>query len=407
MATMSFPSRREYLAALYPRYREAGKREQGRMLDECCLTTGYNRKYATRLLNGPKPARERKSPSAPRGRTYTSEDVCYLKKLWEILDYPCGERLKPQVPELVRVLERCGELSVPPAVKEQLSRMSARTMDRRLALFTGEVVRRIHGTTKPGSLLKKQIPIVLSRWDETRAGYTELDLVAHCGPSAQGAFACTLNITDLATGWTEEAAILGKAEARVKDAFHAIERDLPFPLLGIDPDNGSEFINWPLFRYCLSKKIAFTRGRPSHKNDNAHIEEKNWTHVRKIVGYERLETDAEVRVLNELYRGPLRLYMNFFQPAMKLIEKTRVGGKLRRTYDTPRTPCQRALECPEIVPETKERLTALYGTLNPVKLKRDIEKKLDELFKLVRERKQQKVPVTFSLSQRIAPKLHF
>lgn len=402
---MSMTTRKAYLASIYKRYRFSGGKEKSAILDEFCLSTGYQRKYAIRLLNAPL----RLTPTVCHGKreTYTNEDIYYLKKVWDVLDYPCGQRLRSMVPEMMTVLERCGELVVPEAVATHLLAMSAPTMDRRLVPFKRSIRRAIHGTTKPGSLLKKQIPIVLSRWDEKRPGYCELDLVAHCGNSASGDFVSTLNITDLATGWTEEEAVVGKAQKRVISAITCIEKRLPFKLVGLDPDNGSEFINWQLFTYCLAKKIEFTRSRPNKKNDNAHIEQKNWTHVRKIVGYQRLETNEQADLLNKLYRGPVRLYMNFFQPTMKLIKKERIGGRLKRRYDVPKTPYQRVLEHPAISLETKERLSALYLTLNPAALKREIEEGIAVLHKAATQRKTKHATVTFSMIERMPVKLHF
>ena len=252
------------------------------------------------------------------------------------------------------------------------------------------------------------------RWNEKIPGYTELDLVAHCGMSASGDFISTLNITDLATGWTESGAVLGKAQNRVFEALKEVQSRLPFRLKGIDPDNGSEFINWQLYRYCLEQRIKFTRGRPGKKNDNPYIEEKNWTHVRKIVGYDRLETRDEFEVLNSLYEGPLRLYLNFFQPVMKLTKKTKVGGRLKKKYDTPATPYRRILKSRSVPKTQKEKLIITYMALNPVKLKAEIERHLTMLRKLTRERKvlkaaqsKQAARVTFPMIKRMPVKLHF
>lgn len=398
------PSRKEYLKQIYQRYRFSLRQEKTLILDEFCLNTGYQRKYATRILNGP--LREA-APRIGRRETYTNEHVYYLKKIWDILDQPCGQRLKPMIPEMIRVLARCKELVVPDSLIAGLVKMGSATIDRRLEPFRKNIWRRIHGTTKPGSLLKKQIPIVLSRWNEKVPGYTELDLVAHCGMSASGEFISTLNITDLATGWTESAGVMGKAQGRVKEALEGIQNRLPFRLLGIDPDNGSEFINWQLYFYCQRQKIQFTRGRPGKKNDNPYIEEKNWTHVRKIVGYDRLDTTDELEVLNSLYAGPLRLYLNFFQPVMKLAKKTRVAGQLKKKYDIPQTPYHRLLKARGMRKAGKQELTALYETLNPVKLKTQIEQHLKLLTKLVKEQRALTQPrkelarVTFPVIQRI------
>lgn len=399
-------SRQEYLSQIYGRYRQAPKKEKIMILDEFCLNTGYHRKHASRILNAPLDLRPK--VRVGKAETYTNEHIYYLKKIWDILDYPCGQRLKPMLSEMIRVLARCQELVVPESIAEQLVKISSATIDRRLELFRKNIWHRICGTTKPGSLLKKQIPIVLSRWNEKLPGFTELDLVAHSGSSATGDFISTLNITDLATGWTESQAVLGKAQARVFEALKLIRSRLPFALKGIDPDNDSAFINWQLFRYCLEQKIKFTRIRPGKKNDNAHIEEKNWTHVRKIVGYDRLDTKDELEVLNSLYQGPLRLYLNFFQPVMKLMEKKRIGGKLIKKYDTAKTPYQRLLKSRSIRKDKKQELTKLYETLNPVKLKTEIEQHLALLRKLVKEQKEKKtipnsqlISVTFPMIKRI------
>lgn len=400
-------ARKEYLSQIYPRYRQANKPGKTQMLDEFCATTGYQRKYAVRLLNGPLITGARYQRARPL--TYTNEHVYYLKKIWDILDNPCGVRLKPMVQEMIAVLKRCKELIVPDSIASRLCQMSAKTMDRRLEIFKSRLLRTIHGTTKPGSLLKKQIPMQLSRWNESIPGFTELDLVAHCGMNATGDFISTLNLTDLATGWTEAQALMGKAQVRVKDALSAIQSRLPFKLKGIDPDNGGEFINWNLYRYCVAEKIRFTRGRPGKKNDNPYIEEKNWTHVRKIVGYDRLDTADELAILNGLYAGLLRLYLNFFQPVMKLAEKKRIGGRLIKKYDTAQTPYQRILASRSIGKERKQELTQLYLTLNPVKLKRDTGHQLAILRKLVEEQKEKrKQPerVTFFVSQRSLARLH-
>lgn len=408
MLTMSMKARKEYLKQIYQRYRKAGRAGKVLILDEFTRATGHNRKYAVRILNGP--LKLEAGPYPGKGETYTSNDVYYLKKIWDILDNPCGVRLKPMVSEMIQVLARCKELVVPAEVTAHLKRMSAKTMDRRLEPFKSRLIRTIHSTTKPGSLLKKQIPIVLSRWNEKIPGYTELDLVAHCGMSATGEFISTLNLTDLATGWTESAAVLGKAQNRVFAALLGIQQRLPFPLKGIDPDNGSEFINWPLLRYCLGQKIQFTRGRPGKKNDNPYIEEKNWTHVRKIVGYDRLDTTDELEVLNSLYSGPLRLYLNFFQPVMKLAEKKRTGGKLIKKYDVAQPPYQRVLYSRGTSKSKKQELVALYQTLNPVKLKTEIHDHLKLLRRLVKEQliqRKEQGKVTFSMTKRIPAKVTF
>ena len=264
-------------------------------------------------------------------------------------------------------------------MKEKLLTASPSTIDRLLKPWRASVRRTLHSTTKPGSFLKRQIPIQLSRWDEKRPGFSEIDLCAHNGGNPEGEFANTLVDTDLATGWTEQEAFLGKAQKRVLTSLKNIDEERPFPRLGIDSDTGGEFINWLLYTFCQDYAIVFTRGRPGKKNDNPYVEQKNWTHVRKVVGYHRYDTQTQVNLLNDLYRHELRLYENFFQPVMKLIAKRREGGRQHRTYDRPQTPYQRVLASSYVSETKKQELRTLYVTLNPAALRRKMELKLQTL----------------------------
>jgi len=316
------------------------------MLKEFCRSTGYNNKYAIRILMA---GHEYKMPIINRKGhcIYTNEDIVWLKKIWEIMDYSCGQRLAPQLGEIISKLVFFKELNIPETTQKRLNNISSATIDNRLKRFKNELRLKINSTTRPGSLLKSQIPIRTVSWNETRIGYCELDTVAHCGDSANGEFISSLDLTDILTQWTETEAIMGKAQSRVIAGVNNIKNRLPFSLLAIDPDNGSEFINWQLFEYCMAKKIEFTRGRPYAKNDNAHIEQKNWTQVRKVFGYRRRETEAELDLMNDLYRNELRLYKNFFTANIKLIDKKRAGlnnEKIKRIYDQAKTPYQRVLD---------------------------------------------------------------
>lgn len=357
------------------------------LLDECCKMTGLNRKYVIVSLSAAtdleyKSIRQRKA----RKEIYDKRFVVVLKKIWEIMDYPCGARLKPVLSEMVEKLVAFKEITVSQEMKQKLMNVSRSTIDEKLKRSRVQIRRRIQGTTKPGSLLKNQIPIRTSSWEESRPGFCELDTVAHCGDSAAGEFANTLDVTDILTGWTEQEVFLGKAEKRVKEGLFSIKERLPFSLLGIDPDNGSEFINWQMYRFCVEANIEFTRGRPYKKNDNAHIEQKNWTHVRQIYGYDRIEEQDIVDLMNDLNRNELRLYKNFFQPTIKLIDKKRVGAhkeKIKRIYDVPKTPYRRVLLCDEISDKKKKELTILYDTLNPAHLRRTILKKLAVIKKCI------------------------
>lgn len=396
MPHMSLNSRREYLIRVKSKYLKADIEKKTQMLDEACRITGLVRKYVITLLGTStdlrfRVVRQRKARKA----TYGNNVVYYLKKIWEILDYPCGQRLKPLLGEMVRKLRDFKELTVPDEIAEKLSRISHATIDRKLERYRKDIRRRIQTTTKPGSLLKNQIPIRTSSWEEKKPGSCELDTVAHCGGSAAGEFANTLNVTDILTGWSEQETVMGKAEKRIVSALDRIAQRLPFPLLAVDPDNGGEFINWTLYHYCVKRKIDFTRGRPYQKNDNAHIEQKNWTHVRKVYGYDRIEDEEVVTLMNDLNRNELRLYKNFFQPTIKLIDKKRMGKhkeKIKRTYDIPKTPYQRVLNCKEVPLEKKNELRKIYAALNPAELRRSIIRKLDTIQRALASKRKKSDP---------------
>lgn len=379
---MSQRSKREMIEAIRPRYLKANKAGKEQILDEFIATTGYHRKYAIRVLkHGPKP-KGLKKPG--RRKIYQGEVVEELEKIWEIYGRICSKRLHPFLPEGVQVLERCKELSLSPEIKQLLLSMSRATIDRCLkkARFTPSQ----HGlsTTKPGSLLKKAIPIrTFTPWEDEHPGFLEIDLVAHCGQSTEGIYLNTLTATDLATGWTECLALPNKTQFAVSQAIAVLRKNLPFPLLGLDSDNGSEFINDTLYRYCFSEQITFTRSRPYQKNDQAHVEQKNWSVVRHTVGYDRLETPDELSLLGSIY-ADLRLYINFFQPVLKLVAKKRVDGKTIHTYDQAKTPFRRVLELDSLPVEIKARLTDQYLHLNPVALRTSIDSKVALLWKIVR-----------------------
>lgn len=393
MSSMSLHARQEYLQKVKPRYLKASTDEKSAMLDEYCANTKLNRKYVIWCLGATiSLVAKIQKPRKKRRPTYGNNETFYLKTIWEILDYPCGQRLKPMLPEMVIVLKRCNELIVPMDVAQKFQRIAASTIDEKLKRYRAMIRRRFNSTTKPGSLLKSHIPIRTSSWQEARPGYCELDTVAHCGLSASGEFVNSLTVTDILTQWTETEAVVGKAEHRIKEALDTVKTRLPFKLKAIDPDNGSEFINWQLYHYCEEQEIEFTRGRPYKKNDNAHVEQKNWTHVRKVFGYERRETPEEAAIMNDLARNELREYKNFFQPTIKLVDKKRVGKhqeKIKRIYDTPKTPYQRVLNCPDVSQKKKDELKALYLTLNPVALRKTIQQQLTRLRNCTRQRKQQ------------------
>jgi hypothetical protein len=376
---MSLKSRRELIKKVKNRYLKSNKREKTRILDELAKNTELNRNYLHQVLS-PKIDLDFVNPINKKKRErYGPEVIAKLKEIWELFDYPCGQNLVPMLEEYIKSLEKFKEMSFSLEVKQKLLTISSSTIDRRLKRSKRFKKGKVFSTTKPGSMLKKNIPIKTSSWDEQRIGFGELDTVAHCGDSASGEFIFSLTYTDIVTQWTESVAVMGKSQIGIKEGLDDIESRLPFALLGIDPDNGGEFINWQLYRHCVSKDIEFTRGRPYHKNDNAHIEQKNWTHVRKLVGYTRLDKDYQRRVLNSLYRKEWRLFKNFFIANKKLISKKRVGTRIKKVYDKTKTPYQRLLESKEYSKKQKEALKAIYVKLNPVELKRNIDKKLKKI----------------------------
>ena len=379
---MSLNSKRELVDVVRGRYLKARKSEKQKILDEFTCATGYHRKHAIRVLKN----RVRKSQRRKRTgykTIYGSEVVQALEQIWEIYGQICSKRLQPFVAEGIRVLERCQEIELSEETKALLLKISSASIDRCLRAVR---LKTPHGlsTTKPGSLLKNLIPVrTFTEWDAERPGFLEIDLVAHCGNTTEGQYLNTLTCTDLATGWTDVTALRHRSQEAVSEAIQRMRHRLPFPLLGIDSDNGSEFINDLLYRYCLNEKITFTRSRPYQKNDQAHVEQKNWSVVRHTVGYDRWETEQELVLLKSIY-DDLRLYINFFQPSFKLIAKERLGNKTRKQYDPAKTPYQRVLDRTDISLEAKARLMNLYVQLNPAELRRRIDQKTAKLWNISR-----------------------
>jgi hypothetical protein len=376
---MSCASRRDYLRRIYARYQGASWEEKQLILDEFCANCDYNRKYAIGILNGPAPsggpmARRRRR----RGFTYGPRVLSILKAVWEAADYPWSVRLKALLPEWMPWIRRRYRLSA--ESERQMLQISPRSIDQRLRGEKRKRRRKLYGRTKPGTLLKHHIPVKTDHWDVQVPGFTEIDLVSHSGDSASGEFCYSLNVTDIHTGWTETRALLGKSQEAVRAALAAVGEALPFPLRGIDSDNGSEFINDHLLRYCQAQGIQFTRGRPYKKDDNAHIEQKNWTHVRRLLGYVRYDSEAAREAMNDLYEQELRWFQNLFLPSVKLARKERIGSRLRRRYEAPQTPFQRVTAAPATNPERVAELQRLRERLDPFELSRTIQTKLESIF---------------------------
>jgi hypothetical protein len=364
---MSFQGKRELLAQTTPRYRVAAPRQKRAILDEFVAATGYARKYAIQLLGRP-----HVPPSAPitrpRARTYGPDVVAALTVAWAAANYVCAKRLAPFLPELVASLERHGHLALSDEVRAQLLTLSPATADRLLRPLRERTRPRGIGTTKAGTLLKHKVPIrTFAEWDDIRPGFMEADAVAHCGTRAEGPYLSSLVLTDVATGWTECLPLLHHGYADVLGALDQARARLPFPLRGLDTDNGSEFLNFPLLEYCARAEITFTRGRAYRKNDQCYVEQKNGSIVRQIVGYDRFEGELAYHQLAELYRA-LRLYVNIFQPSLKLVLKRRAGSQVYRRYDRAQTPFQRLLAADVLDSTARARLLALAEALDPVQL---------------------------------------
>jgi hypothetical protein len=379
---MSNEAKREYLDAIRERYRVASKPTKIIILDEFCSTCGYHRKYAIRLLNTrPNSQSERDRQRPGRRPKYQRPDlVNVLLTLWKAGNLPCGKRLKAMIPLW---LPHYGK-PLEDELKLLLTSVAPATIDRLLAPLRSRYSKQGLATTKPGSLIKKHIPIKTNQWDERIPGFLEADTVAHCGSSTAGTYALTVNMVDIATGWTEQRAIWGKGEAGVVEAAKSIEQVLPFSLKGFDSDNGGEFINWPLLKHFTerSRPVLYTRSREYKKNDNAHIEGKNWTIVRQYLGYERFDDPDIVPLMNDLYTTEWRLLLNFFMPSVKLIEKRREKSKIIRRHDAPQTPLARVLASKHVTPSTKHHLKLVRDRLNPFHLHRIVSTKIKRILKL-------------------------
>lgn len=369
----------QYLTKLRERYRQATKKQRGRILDEFVETTGYHRKHAIALLRDKRHHRNPHVPiRRPRRCTYLAEDKRAIRWLAELFDQISSKRLRSAMTVTLDPLRQRHHLQVSAACFKRLKTISPSTMDR-FRRTEQRMVPRRRGGTKPGTLLKAQIPIrTFAEWDDKRPGFTELDLVQHEGGNSSGFFACTLDVTDVATGWTEMRAVPSKAQKHVCAALEYIRRHLPFPLLGIDSDNGEEFINDELWRYCRRQQLTFTRGRAGRKNDNAFVEQKNWSVIRRLVGYGRYDTQHQVNQLNALY-AVYRLYVNHFLPIQKLVAKVRKGSKVKRIFDAPETPYQRVLDSAQVSEEAKRKLRTVHASLDVVELKHQLDALLGEL----------------------------
>jgi len=367
-----------YLKQLKRRYFQTNRKGKSLILDEFCANTGLTRKHAISVLNGPPLALK----DVPRSRKkyYDPEQLLKpLKAIWLATDQMCGKRLKAALPLWLPYYEEVESLD--DECKGKLLEMSARTIDRMLQPVKSKYDKPFCGT-KPGSLLKKHIPIKTNQWNEAIPGFVEADTVAHCGTTLLGNFVWSITLTDIYSGWTENAAVWNKGAHGVLTQLKLIEERLPFKLLGFDSDNGSEFLNYHLLEYfqIRNKPVQFTRSRPYHKGDNAHVEQKNWTHVRQLFGYYRFQNPELVILMNDLYQNELSLLHNYFYPAMKLKDKIRDRSKIKKHYDIPQTPYQRLMASSHVNELQKEKMRQVFESLNPFELQKTIQCKLKNIF---------------------------
>ena len=373
-----------YFTAIWPRYQRANRSEKKQILDEFCANTCHNRKYAIGLLNAPLHRSKKSKKPGRRSKYCTPSFFEVLLCIWKTSDFMCSSRLKPVISDWLPYYESqygC----VDDETKSLLHMVSSATLNR---ILKPQRIRNAKGFcgTKPGSMLRTQIPIRTDNWDITAPGFMEADTVAHCGNSLAGDFVWSLTMTDIHSAWTECRAVWNKGAEGVVKQVHDIERNLPFKLLGFDCDNGSEFLNYHLVRYFSNREtpVGVTRSRPYKKNDNAHVEQKNWTHPRHLLGYDRIGNPDLVELINDLYANEFSLYQNYFCPSMKLVSKTKINSKYKRTYDDPKTPYERLMASDKISGETKNMLLDIKKSVNPFKLKKTIERKLKIIFKEIK-----------------------
>jgi len=376
---LTLAERRAITEAAATRYQLASKRGKSRILDELCANTGWHRNHARKALAAalqPKIV----TPRSPRPVTYGDDVIEALTVCWTVLGMPAGKRLAPMLGELAAVLRHFGELTLDADTAVLLASMSAATIDRRLADERAKHKIRGRVGTKPGSLLKSQIPVrTWAEWDDAVPGFVEIDTVFHDGGNRGGGHAFTLTVTDIATGWTESRSLPDRTAKHVLAALNHIAAAMPFPILGVDSDNGSEFINDDLLRWCRQRKITFTRSRPGNKNDGCHVEQKNWAVVRTVVGYYRYDTASELLLLNEIWQLQSKL-TNYFHPQQKLISKVRTGAKVSRKHDKATTPFHRAVDHPSTAVEHIVAMTRAYSLINPAATQRQIQALSTQLF---------------------------
>lgn len=377
--------RMKYLETVHKRYRQTSKQSKTKILDELCHVCGYNRKYAIyKLSQLPLKDRPRAGPKRKREKKYDQKVLEVIEKVWKAANYPWSLRLKEILRLWLPWIRKRYQAS--PETEAKLLSISPSTIDRAFKEKKRKLKRRLYGRTKPGTLLRHKIPVKTDTWNVKRPGFLEADLVSHSGESSFGEFIFSLNLTDIFSAWVETQAVMGKGQAGMLSAVEKLSGRFPFKVLGMDSDNGSEFINYHLFYWCEKREIQFTRSRPYKKDDNAHIEQKNWTHVRKFMGWDRYDTQEALEALNDLYDNELCLFMNLFQPSVKLQKVIRKGSRKKRVYDGPQTPLDRLLSSKHADKERLAEFVTLRESLDPFSLSERLNEKLERIWSLAHYR---------------------
>jgi len=396
---MNIEAKKQYMETLREKYFKAGKKGKGEILNEYCENTKQERKHAIKKFNY---KIKNKEARKPRACFYESEVIAVLVEIWKIFDRPCGQRMEEVLDKETENLRAHKEIICSNEIAEKLKKMKSATIDRRLD-HEKEVLKLKEKYRKKSSFLLSTIPVKTSaEFDRNIVGNEQVDFVESCGASASGEYVNNLSICDIFSSWWEGEAIMGKGQQRALLGLDNCRKRTPFEWKEFHPDNGTNLLNFAVYSYSEKEGIKFSRSRPYHKNDNCFIEQKNSTHIRQVIGYLRYDTEEEINCLNDLYRNELRLYKNFFQPVIKLESKERIGGHIKRKYGRAKTPYHRLIESNQISEQEKEKLTAIYRSLNPAELKRNIDKKLDNLYKIYQNKKGQE---NINLTNKLIPSL--
>jgi lambda repressor-like predicted transcriptional regulator len=377
--------RNDLIDKIKNRYQDSTKEGKKIILDEFCTNHNYNRKYVIRVLNEDETGRILKTLGRKR-KYHGVELLNVLREVWRRTNRICSKKLAPALKIWVPRYKEYFKVEISEATIELLFSISPATIDRLLGVYRRKIKRHKFCCTKPGLILKSRIPIKKNQWNEAMPGFLEADTVSHCGSSNEGTYVITVDFVDINTQWSIQRAIMGKGSTGVLNSLKNVIKTLPFKIRGFDSDNGSEFINYPIIRFFEKRKkyIQFTRSREYCKNDNAHVEEKNYSIVREYIGYERYDTDEALQILNDLYSNELYLLINFFIPNFKLINKIKSHSKIIRIHDKPKTPYQRILNSEFISKNKKKLLTKQFNSLNPFLLQENVNKKISALRKLAK-----------------------